>query len=142
MRGRYTDRPSPDLAIAFSPDGKTLAVSGRMLTLLDAATGQVRWETKPPNGITPESLAFSPDGKTLVGTGAGITFWEAATGRELRSLPDASDGKLAFSPDGARLASGSYREVKLWKLDLAKPAANAPKSSAVPASPDLIKTTY
>ena len=121
LRGRYTDRPSPDLAIAFSPDGKTLAVSGRMLALLDSATGQVRWETRPPDGITPESLVFSPDGKTLVGTGAAITFWEATTGRELRSLPDASDGKLAFSPDGKLLlaANNDVKEFALLLLDAA-----------------------
>jgi WD40 repeat protein len=45
---------------------------------------------------------------------------------------------LAFSPDGTRLASGSFREVKLWKRETVtadSPAVAAPK----PADEALLK---
>ncbi|MCX6852427.1 MAG: WD40 repeat domain-containing protein, partial [Verrucomicrobia bacterium] len=46
---------------------------------------------------------------------------------------------LSFSPDGTRLASGSFREVKIWKLAESKPTAGAAKTSSAPASAELIK---
>ncbi|MCB1207970.1 MAG: hypothetical protein KDK97_01525 [Verrucomicrobiales bacterium] len=38
---------------------------------------------------------------------------------------------IAFSPDGTRLATGSYREVKLWK----RPTAALKPAPAIPATP-------
>lgn len=46
---------------------------------------------------------------------------------------------LAFNPDGTRLASGSFREVKIWKLDAGKPAGNDSKPASAPANAELIK---
>jgi WD40 repeat protein len=46
---------------------------------------------------------------------------------------------LSFSPDGTKLASGSFREVKIWKLDMGKADASAAKLVSTPASADLIK---
>ena len=36
---------------------------------------------------------------------------------------------LAFSPDGTRLASGSFREVKIWRLETADRLRAAAKAS-------------
>ena len=41
---------------------------------------------------------------------------------------------LAFSPDGTRLATGSFREVKLWKRE------NKPAAAPVPAHPKFTAT--
>jgi WD40 repeat protein len=47
---------------------------------------------------------------------------------------------LSFSPDGMRLASGSFREVKLWKLAIwQNRRRTARNQSSAPASADLIK---
>lgn len=46
---------------------------------------------------------------------------------------------LAFSPDGTRLASGSFREVKIWKLEAGKPAAGAAGPTPAAANAELIK---
>jgi WD40 repeat protein len=34
---------------------------------------------------------------------------------------------LSFSPDGTKLVSGSFREVKIWKLEMGKADASAAK---------------
>jgi WD40 repeat protein len=44
---------------------------------------------------------------------------------------------LAFSPDGRHLASGSFREVKLWRFEPQK-AASQP-TAATPADPPIVK---
>lgn len=46
---------------------------------------------------------------------------------------------LAFSPDGTRLASGSFREVKIWRLEALPPLTEVPKTATRPVSADLLK---
>lgn len=72
----YTSRAS---ALAFSPDGKTVADNGgqNQIRLWNLSTGKLQ-STRP--GIGP--LAYSPDGKTLVcGDGkANVKFWNLSAG--------------------------------------------------------------
>jgi WD40 repeat protein len=118
-------------AVAFSPDGRTLAVGGyREVLLADAYRGtRLRRLTGPTGVVT--ALAFAPDGRTLVAAGGApgqfgeITVWGptspgpsrgggAREGRSLRAHGDAIYS-IAFSPDGQTLAAGSYdRRVSLW----------------------------
>jgi WD40 repeat protein len=117
----------PDLgggvfAVAFSPDGRTLAavigsVKGN-LRVWNVATHRAMTDPIPEtNAIS--TLAYSPDGRTLAlgvllsgrgrpGPGA-IDLWDPA-GRRLLCRLTVGDGEinsLAFSPDGRLLASGS-----------------------------------
>jgi WD40 repeat protein len=129
-------------AVAFSPDGKTLAgVTHAVVRLWDPATGaELRRLAGHADEI--EQITFAPDGK-LLATGSRdktVRFWDPATGKEVRRLKGelalAADmdlglwgGRgggprvkqrgvlaLAFSPDGrlfATVASGE-RMFRIW----------------------------
>jgi WD40 repeat protein len=107
-------------AVAFSPDGKTVASGSwdKMIRLWDAATGEERQNLEGhDNRVT--AVAFSPDGKTVASGSHDktIRLWDAATGEERQKL-EGHDGwvtAVAFSPDGKTVASGSDDTmIRLW----------------------------
>ncbi len=109
------------LAVAYSPDGKTLASSGSSdgtIQLWDVESGK---HTKTLEGHTDTviSIAFSPDGKTLVSGSKDDTLrvWDVNTGRMLRKLAGHSNDlkSVVFSRDGKMIASGSEdATARLW----------------------------
>ncbi|WP_328349200.1 WD40 repeat domain-containing protein [Streptomyces sp. NBC_00445] len=106
-------------AIAFSPDGRTVATAGKddrvflwnitnpkkpRLSSVYSASGKV------------EHVVFSPDGRTLATTaGRSIEFTDVATGRRLARLesPGSIEG-VAFSPDGRRFAAAGGKVIRIW----------------------------
>jgi WD40 repeat protein/class 3 adenylate cyclase/energy-coupling factor transporter ATP-binding protein EcfA2/predicted Ser/Thr protein kinase len=109
-------------SVAFSPDGKLLAIA--------TAEGATLWNTRTWRRVAPplrsrqggwDWVDFSPDGRTLaIAGGKGrVELWDVATRRELRELKDPANAPLAFvrfSPDGSLVAGAPQEEnhVTLW----------------------------
>jgi WD40 repeat protein len=112
-------------ALAFSPDGKRMAVAGGRLRLWELATGR---ELPPPllkagENVTTHTVAISPDGKLLAygGQSGVLRLCDLTAGKVLRQFPRQPFAVLAvaFSPDGKTLASGGSFEdtdVHLWDV--------------------------
>lgn len=96
------------------------------------------------------SIAITQDGRyAACGRSNQIFIYDLATRQFVAQISDptvkggaahrALVESLTFSPDGTRLASGSYREVKIWRRETGKPAADGSTIATPPASADLLK---
>jgi WD40 repeat protein len=110
--------PSPNVALAFSPDGKSLAwatagaTSNGGFGLHRLSEEEPRWSEVIPHGsgYGDVGIAFSPDGRTVVlGRRNDPTRLLAADdGRPLPiSLGERPGPAVAFSPDGKTLLTAS-----------------------------------
>ncbi len=129
LRGRLHGHTGEINALAFAPDGLTLATGGddatvRVWDIATEKTGLVFREHKSPV----RNVAFSPDGRLIASAGnQAIMVWDPVTGQSvftftggnLLSIMGAkgSVNCLAFSPDGGLLAAGyDTGFVVIWNV--------------------------
>jgi WD40 repeat protein/uncharacterized protein (UPF0147 family) len=122
--------------LAFSPDGKTIAVAdlSDTIPIYDAATGQlVRRLRRDKDTVV--SVRFSPDGRFLASIPwsdrdpGDISIWDLKTGEERHRWKSPSGRVLCavFSPDGKYVAVGSqHRDLVLWDLSGGKEVRRYP----------------
>ena len=111
--------------VAFSPDGKSLAVTATDgIHLFDPTTGK-EVERLPAKLSDTRSVQYTRDGKKLAygGNDGKAIVWDLPTKRILYTFSGSSSigGYLAVTPDNKTLAlgtSGTY--VQLWDLDTGK----------------------
>lgn len=117
------------MALAFSPDGKTIATGSadRTIRLWELSTGKelLRLRVSDQRQATgPHCVTFSRDGIALAatwgrGSNQGLGVWDTATGKEFFKLhfklPQETICSVAFSPDGRTLAAGrTDKTIRFW----------------------------
>ncbi|KAJ7934534.1 hypothetical protein B0H13DRAFT_2488367 [Mycena leptocephala] len=156
-------------SVAFSPDGAriTSGLDGKTIRVWDARIGEAVMEPIRGHTGSVRSVAFSPDGgrsasgsddktirvwDTRTGeavmepirghTGSTIRVWDARTGKAVMEPIRGHTGSVrsvAFSPDGARIASGSDdKTIRVWDARPGVTAADKFSPSTVDLSPGPI----
>ncbi len=136
------------VALAYSPDGRTLASrAADSIKVWDASDLKER-ASLPSDRSDFGTLAISPDGRTLAATlvGRGVVAWDLASHeeREVFRVKPASDTQsgsaeafgwgLAYSPDGSMLAGPSEdrtspASILVWTLANREATGLGPPSS-------------
>ena len=105
--------------VTFSPDGKTVALSGRGLKLWDLPSGREKATLPPGHDDRVHGVAFQPNGQLISGSVRRIIHWDLPTAKPLKIIEgrfsDRNDSTGDLSPNGELLAvSGSDATITVW----------------------------
>ena len=155
---RFSEHSENIRSLVFSPDGEVLASASEdnTIRLWNTTTGRLLF--LPLSGHVGDviSIAFSPDSKMLASGSRdnSIRLWSVTTGQHLVTLEEqiawgvvTHEGHtgdvtaIAFSPDGATLASGGTdNKIRLWDVGArehrAAISAHSERVTALAFSPD------
>ncbi len=130
--------PDDVFCLAFSPDGKILAIGGRRdeLKLWDVANQELV-TTLPGEGEAILSVAFSPRGRMLASADENnkVKLWDIADERKIVELNGQKDWKPStFSSDGKTVAlrSPDYKSIKLYGMEDGKELATFKEQTGRP----------
>ena len=118
---RHLHPGAPTNAIAFSPNGSTIATaSSGGVFLWDAATGQAIGMLHHGDELV-AALAYSNDGSLLASAGSGIgdtVLWDAASGQEIARLAGQPSTGLAFNRGGDILVAARVQGgLAFWDVN-------------------------
>ena len=121
-RAAHLEMPTSMIALAYSPDGKLLAIgcADKSVFVWDLPGKKEKFVLMGAHTDIIQAVAFSPDSKTIASGGIEdkiICLWDAEKGKERAVLKGHTDQirDLAFSPDGKLLASAGWdKSVRLW----------------------------
>lgn len=149
------EAPMPAAVLCWSGDGTRLAwTDGRAVRVRDTKTGEVAPGIAAAGRRAVVAVALSADGTRLAAAGedGAVRLWDVASRTKLRAFEGHAKAPhfLAFSPDGAMLATGSgfmvrgedgdLEGVRLWDTatgkELAKLGRHPEGVSGVCFSPD------
>ena len=108
-------QPPVITALRFSPDGKTIAVSGNREVMLHTSDGSSLLKRLPGSAERILSLAFSGDGNVLVAGGGTpaqsgeVQVWDVSESKLRHSIKLTTDTVFgaSLSPDASRIAVGA-----------------------------------
>jgi len=115
-----TDKKDYIGAVAFSPDGQTLALETRFrgtVELRQVSDGSLIKSMQIGTAFgAAASVAFSSDGKYLAAAlNDQVRLFQVSDGKALKSFKGGLG--IAFSPDGTLLAGGAQdKTIKVWKI--------------------------
>jgi len=121
--GGHTNRV---VAVAFSPDGRTLATAAHdnSVRLWDVATGQVQ-RTLPGHAEEVAAVAFSPDGGRLASGGydQALRLWDLQPVTPVATFASHRGPvwSVCWLPDGRLASAGADRSVRVWRLGAQQP---------------------
>ncbi|HKY55706.1 MAG TPA: hypothetical protein VJM08_15420, partial [Anaerolineales bacterium] len=132
-------------AMALSPDGKTIALTGLVsVSTYDFNSLQEIWTSllepsQPPLSTGRGQVVWSPDGSQLATLSeVGVTVWDAKTGEQLRLFKRDQDidvSSVTWTEDGkvAGLGYVSGNEI-LWDLETGEELFSIESKGGAPAS--------
>jgi WD40 repeat protein len=105
-------------SLAFTPEGKTLASedSNGSIRLWDVGSGRERPRLEDPDKSPGGNKGLAINGRILADN--RTCLWDLETGRLLKGLPSdpTTSWQVAFSHDGAILATASPKKIWLWDM--------------------------